>query len=608
MKLPKMRQPALSRSTLEVFGGYDHNLQISEGSFYEMENMTSDYFPVLSPRAPRGTTGYGNAQALVSSHGLCRVEGGRFYLPDGTDAGITLSEGEKQLVAMGAYVVILPDKVWVNVAGEGDTRFGTIERRFHQTEESFTLRPCKADGTVYTSISETKPETPKEGQMWLDVTGEYPVLKQWEEATGMWLAMETGYVRVQMPGIGAQFEKGDSVAVKMDGFRYESKNALRHIGELVELFDAFGDGGWGNLRGTWVIREKERDFIVISGYLGVPVCAGAVGLGENAYRGEVLLERKLPDMDLVVESGNRLWGCKYGTTENGFVNEIYASKLGDFKNWQCYQGISTDSYTASVGADGPFTGAVSYQGRPVFFKEHCMIEISGSYPANFQLLCTPCDGVAQGSEKSLAIVSNVLYYKSGVGVCAFDGSLPVQIGQPLGDLHYTRAVAGAGGRKYYISMEADTGSSLFVYDTARRLWHREDDLQVQDFCSCGSTLYANTPRGILILDGTGEKEAQPVQWMVQTGKLGMRLPESKYVSRMTLRLSMALGAELSVYVCYDAQDHWEHLHTVYSRRLGSVAVPIRPRRCDHIRLKLEGRGDVKLYALTKTLEKGSEMP
>ena len=32
----------------DVFAGYDHNLRINEASFYHMENMTSDHYPILS--------------------------------------------------------------------------------------------------------------------------------------------------------------------------------------------------------------------------------------------------------------------------------------------------------------------------------------------------------------------------------------------------------------------------------------------------------------------------------------------------------------------------------------------------------------------------------
>ena len=37
----------------------------------------------------------------------------------------------------------------------------------------------------------------------------------------------------------------------------------------------------------------------------------------------------MPNMDFVIESENRLWGCRYGIANNGeVVNEIFA-KMGD---------------------------------------------------------------------------------------------------------------------------------------------------------------------------------------------------------------------------------------------------------------------------------------
>ena len=158
----------------------------------------------------------------------------------------------------------------------------------------------------------------------------------------------------------------------------------------------------------------------------------------------------MPKMDFIVESNNRLWGCRYGVANNGkVVNEIYASKLGDFKNWNCYMGASTDSYAASVGTDGQFTGAVTHLGYPIFFKENCLHKVYGNYPANYQVQTTSCRGVQKGSEKSLAIVNEVLYYKSQNGICAYDGSLPNEISAEFGDERYSGAVAASHNNKYY---------------------------------------------------------------------------------------------------------------------------------------------------------------
>ena len=41
--------------------------------------------------------------------------------------------------------------------------------------------------------------------------------------------------------------------------------------------------------------------------------------------------------------------------------------------------------------------------------------------------------------------------------------------------------------------------------------------------------------------------------------------------------------------------------------LRSFAVPIRPRRCDHLRLRIEGEGDAKIFSIAKTIEIGSDI-
>jgi hypothetical protein len=40
--------------------------------------------------------------------------------------------------------------------------------------------------------------------------------------------------------------------------------------------------------------------------------------------------------------------------------------------------------------------------------------------------------------------------------------------------------------------------------------------------------------------------------------------------------------------------------------LKSFAVPVRPRRCDHMRLKIKGSGEAKIFSICKTIEGGSD--
>ena len=471
------------------------------------------------------------------------------------------------------------------------TDWGNIEASFVSTQTvSFTL--CTLDGAPVSpdySQPET-PESPADGALWLDTGSAPAALRQWSESTGLWAAVPTTYVKITSANLGKAFEAGDGVSISgLTGTLLDAETG-------VEIQNP----GLGELEGSFVIQARGDDYIVVIGLLESPA----------AIKSPVTVERRMPNMDFVIESENRLWGCRYGLSAGGqVVNEIYASKLGDFKNWNCFQGVSTDSYVVSLGTDGAFTGAVNHLGFPLFFKENCIHKVYGSYPAAYQMQTVACRGVRRGSEKSLAAVNEVLYYQSPSGVCAYDGSLPRSVSAPLGDTQYHSASAGSLGNKYYISMaDPDGVYHLFVFDTARGLWHREDSTRAAFWCRARNELYF-LDRGdgkIKTVLGSGEPAEEAVSWMAQTGSLGLSRPDNKYVSRLNLRLSMDPGAKLTVSIAYDGEDTWHRVCALECAALRSFAVPVKLRRCGHFRLRLEGRGDVRLYSLVETLEDGSD--
>ena len=270
------------------------------------------------------------------------------------------------------------------------------------------------------------------------------------------------------------------------------------------------------------------------------------------------------------------------------------------------------SIWASVGSDGAFTGAINHLGYPIFFKENCIHKVFGSYPANYQIQTTNCRGVQAGSEKSLAIVNETLFYKSRSAVCAYDGSLPQEISTPLGETRYSNAAAGALGNKYYISMKIENSSpekyQLFVFDTAKGLWHKEDDTQATEFSNVNGILYYvdYADNTIKTVNGVGNILEDDIEWSATTGILETDSPDKKYISRMDVRVSLAIGARMTFYIEYDSSDSWEYLFSVEGTSLRTFPIPVRPKRCDHFRLKIEGKGDGKIHSICKTIEQGSD--
>ena len=600
MEYPTLNVKQKLRQMTDAFRGYNHNLRIGESEFYDMKNMTSDLYPVLAPREARGTFLPGNINGIIAKDKLCYVDGADFVIgEDRIEMGLSTDEINcpKQLVSMGSYVIIMPDRKWINTikSSKGAYEYGHIDATA-AVKDDVEFRLCTITGDAYedATVAAEAPAEPKNNQLWIDTSATPHALKKYSAANAMWVSIATTYIKISAPGIGKDFQQYDGVEIK--DITVESLTGLN---------------------GNHVLWGCGEDYIIITGILDKVTTQPKPLSGTNIF-----VYRKMPYMDFLVESGNRLWGCRYGYSfndtadilfegkETKIVNEIYACKLGDFKNWNCFMGLSTDSYVASVGSDGPFTGAATHLGYPLFFKENCLHKVYGDYPANYQIQHMVCRGVQRGSHRSLATVNETLFYKSGSAICAYDGSLPVEMSTALGDVQYSEAVAGAHGNKYYITMKsADGQPHLFVYDTAKGMWHKEDDLSCDGFCSYLGELYAidHETKGIVTMLGSGTKDTKRVSWMVESGLMGMSLPDMKYVSRLLIRMSLDSGSKVDVSIQYDSIGDWESVCHMTVTTLRSFAVPVRLRRCDHFRIRIEGEGKGRIYSITKTIEQGSDV-
>lgn len=619
MKLSKLNELPTSRDMVDVFGGYNHNLRIGEGEFYDMTNLTSADYPVLSPRPQRGVYTPGNDAetptnplGMISKDALCYVDDSTFYI-NGYPIELDLdSTTQKTLISMGSYVIIMPDKVYINTNDYSDK--GKIEKIFEAKTGTVKFELCKLDGEGY-DIDHTGDSAPAlpDGQdeyedltLWLDTSGETHVLKQYSKTNSQWVSVATTYIKITFPTetLAELFSAEDGLTISgIKEVCATDTNLDSTIKEQLEILD-----------NTMVAWKVDKTSIIVTGILDkvveltIPYDATDDDL-KNAY---ITIARRMPNMDFITESGNRLWGCRYGVALNGeVVNEIYASKLGDFKNWNTFAGISTDSYVVGVGTDGQFTGAITHGGYPIFFKENCMHKVYGNYPANYQVQTTACRGVQKGCSKSLVIVNEILYYKSRSAICAYDGSLPVEISSALGDVVYSDAVAGGLRNKYYISMKDTDGEyHLFVYDTLKGMWHREDNTQAEEFCNCDGELYyinVDNPKQIKTVRGTGLKDTTPIKWSATTGIIGTESPDKKYLSRIVLRGSLEVGTKLYLQAQYDSSSAWEQIFSMSATTLKTFAIPIRPKRCDHLRLRFVGEGEAKIFSITKTFEQGSDM-
>ena len=89
----------------DTFKGYNAKLRAADGEFSFTKNITSDSYPVLSSRQPRGTVAtLTSPQGLAMKDSLVYADGSDLYYNGERVAGIVLSTAEdkcpKQFVSM----------------------------------------------------------------------------------------------------------------------------------------------------------------------------------------------------------------------------------------------------------------------------------------------------------------------------------------------------------------------------------------------------------------------------------------------------------------------------------------------------------------------------
>lgn len=156
--LPDLMEGEQTRQMIEVFGGYNHNMRIGEGEWYNEENLSSARYPLFSRRKARSLYkgDMENPQGMLAKDALAWVDGSKLYYNGYAVDGITLSEDvedcPKQLVSMGAYLCVFPDAVYVNTANLSDC--GSMAASYQSvTNATITYTPCKMDRTERTQDS-----------------------------------------------------------------------------------------------------------------------------------------------------------------------------------------------------------------------------------------------------------------------------------------------------------------------------------------------------------------------------------------------------------------------------------------------------------------------
>lgn len=305
-----------------------------------------------------------------------------------------------------------------------------------------------------------------------------------------------------------------------------------------------------------------------------------------------------PDMTHICVHDNRLWGVHEG--------RIWCSKFGDPQNFDTDTGTDADAWWTEVGSPGDWTGIVSYSGSVLAFKENLVHKVVGDLPSEFTVSTYNIAGIQPGSHQSAVIVNEVLYYKGTNGVYAYTGYTPSFLTENFGERKFTDAVGGTDGVRYYLTMRDEDGVwQTFCYNTLNRIWLREDSLHAAAYSLHEGKLYCAAEEEMAILT-FGEAVEPDVPWSAVSVPFTEGSFDRKLYTKLLLRAELMPGSAMRVYASYDGGE-WVQLYDKRGTRRGVAILPIRPRRCDRFRLKIEGEGNVTLLGMAREVLTGGEV-
>lgn len=657
MHLPylKSRKQKTEKQTI-AFRGINYGEGVNDGQLSDSRNITAERFPCLSPRKARTyAAGYENVTAVYYKDGQFLVDGTNLYYDGEVIAQVT--EGRKQFVSINSKVVIYPDKILYDTAtGEvrtlgalfvGDA--GMVDVVDNKTlalhQGKYTVKAVRTgnvggDGgkemtlTKYNSVftvhdsaqvdSETGAivissgtekaasgikvgtvftKVVKDGEVLLDLDSS----KQFAVVTKRYIFSYITPSNPEPGGVSVVADDDDRPA--RYGFDYEVREAsgasyssYKTIEEMgfregdtieIEGMTTFPDYNKSyNLRAIGTLKQddgSEVQTVVFDADLFPEV-------GTEA--GAVTIRRKTPELTVVCESNNRLWGAEGDT--------IYASALGDPTNFFTYDGLDTDSYAVAVASEGAFTGCCGFGNSVLFWKENRLYKILGAYPSQYTMYEYNVPGVKQGSEQSLVNINEVLYYHGRDGVYRYSGGAPDLASDVFGMRRFEEASAGTAEGRYYISMkDRQSGAwGMWVYDTLKGLWVQEDDTQAMNFAADEGKLYCIGDGKLMHLNPDDGEEV--IAWSATTTRMDEVFHNRKCYSKLLLRGELLEDtAWLQVDVSCDGEP-FKRVYTSRDKGAKTLVIPIMPKRCDSFRIRLSGEGKFIIRSLVREFGIGSE--
>ena len=562
--LPNMRNPdGISKWRSVDFGGIVHTLAAGNGDIFDDQNIISDEYPVMVTRPAEHniSTSYTGKWATLQ---IGPNEGDTIQLGSSCKyKGVAITGSFSALQTMtpfNRFAIIMPAKKFIRT--DVVAVVGSLPGSANYGDVYCVSGTCSYwDGAAWQTLG------PLMGDIESSWSGNVTI------TDGTYAGQAAEANTINGTGIDSYFEVGDAVTLSGTAFPTER---------------------------TLIIREKATNKLVFYEH--------SFDDEKTAVATAASIKRSMPDLDMLCVVDNRVWGY-HGKT-------IYSSKLGDFKNWNVFDGLASDSYAVDVLSEGEFTGCISFMGYPIFFKEGGIWKVYGNRPSNFEVMGSASTGCVNG--RTLAIANETLFYLSRVGVMSYNGGYPTNISPNLGDLITGSFNAAAFSDGYKYDIWYDGASEYLEYDPLRGMWHREKidgwEGNIRYACKYNSrTAFVSTEDELWAVQTGGEEERIPfyvefADFTEDQSKYPAYGANKKGTSKIQLRMALGQNSSAMVSMRFDSEGDWHLVKLFQTDNVKkSFYLPIIPRRSDHFRIRIEGSGRFELWSLSRENYKGSAL-
>ena len=653
----------ITKNSQVKFGGYNHSLYARDGDIYDMQNVTSEHYPLISQRDKRG-------EYKIKAEDLCiyKAESYEIYQDPTTFWRLTIvkncenSEIDIITLSVGEKIKIEFEGERKDKSGEFEVKyFSVTEKSIGESEEKYYSIEISLYGTI-DEVMGSAAHCEEIVEVKQVLTDDVTVKTICAMGDALYFVTNEGdfyydnvFITKLTPGKKSFAKTGtilyiipDNVSFEIDTRKITKKskttktkqlsnaNYYRYIGATyirsrygAIISDEFAVGDVVNvevksIKGQYhfvnaVIRkiDDSRVRVDFAAELvdknGTRISQTSLfGTGSESHEfSEITITNSTPELTCICAADNRIWGCDKDT--------IYCTAFGKPNEWFYYEASSDGndadvslSITPFTGNNEPFTGCVTYNGTPIFFKENRIYKVYGDKASNFTLSEDELPGVMSGSSDSIKIVNEYLYYLSNVGVMRYSGNSVTNLTREFNESFWD-GVSGCDNEKYYISMTSEQGDKLFCYDTSKGLWVKEDNTRAVNFFTLNDTLFMlDNNSNIMSLKDNKEsaegllyvKSEDDFESFLEFGDCFMNTNDKKAISKLYLRLALKAGSKVSILINYDSEKDvegnrvWKEIKTMKSQTMKTFTLPIIPRRCDHFRLKIKAKGEFILYQMS----------